>query len=179
MWKYKISLSILKPYKLLFFVFLVTNTNFNDLKAAYLTSSDINKIKYSCYIESEVPVFCSFGNIERPDIIVFLPVFKPVKLDDRVRAYRVMATITNKMPRTITGAKIRLKFKDTDLAYLDFMITEQIKYNMSSTTTKSHLIREDVPSIRYLYEKINDTYYTADISNLDFEIRELRFAHNQ
>ena len=179
MWKYNIWRSHFVYYKALYVLLVGILISFNGLKAAYLTKSDLNKLKYSCYIESSIPVFCSFDEIEKPDLLIFLPLLKPVKLNNGVRAYRIMATITNKMPETITGAKVRLKFKDKESIFLDVMVTEPIKYNMSSSLNKSHLIREDVPKIRDLYEKIDDIYYSADTSKIEFEIRELRFLRSQ
>ena len=152
------------------FVFCIKN-----LHAAYLTQSDLEELRYSCYVNNKVTVFCSFESIDDPDIIVQLPLLKPVKLNNGDRAYRLMAIVINNMVDTVTGTKIRLKFRDNNSIYLDILITEQIKYQMSSTVQKSHLIRGDIPKIRQLYEKIDQIYYSADISILDFEIMELHF----
>ena len=179
MWKYNNNLSFFINWKLIVVFFVGLFFNFSFLQAAYLTSSDLKKLKYSCYIEATKPIFCSFEDIQKPDIVILLPLLKPVKLNNGVRAYRLMATITNKMTKTITGAKVRLKFKDVESVFLDFLVIDQIKYNMSSTTHKSHLIREDVPKITQLYQKLNNVYYTADISKLDFEVKELRFEQSQ
>jgi len=179
MLKYNVWLSHFVYYKVIYILLAGILINYNGLQAAYLTNSDLNKLKYSCYVETSIPVFCSFEDIEKPDVIIFLPLLKPVKLNNGVRAYRIMATITNKMPETITGAKVRLKFSDKESIFLDLMVTESIKYNMSSSLNKSHLVREDVPKIRKLYEKIDDIYYSADTSKIGFEIRELRFLRSQ
>ena len=179
MWRYNIKSSLLINWKVILIFFIGLLFNFSSLQAAYLTNSDLKKLRYSCYIESKRPIFCSFEDIQKPDIVILLPLLKPVKLNNGVRAYRLMATITNKMPETITGAKVRLKFKDAESIFLDFLVIDQIKYNMSSNTHKSHLIREDVPNITRLYQKLNNLYYTADISKLDFEVKELRFEQSQ
>lgn len=143
-------------------------------KADYLRSNDLKSFVYSCYLENKIPVFCSNQKIDDPSIKVYLPLFKSVMIDDKIHAFRIMASIENLSKRNLIGAKVKLKFKG-DTNYIEFIINEKIKYKMVSTTKHSHLIRSDIPKIQGAYNKLYEAYYGADISNFEMMITELYF----
>ena len=143
-------------------------------KADYLRVNDLKLLVYSCYIENKIPVFCSNQQIENPNIKVYLPLFKSVIIDEKIHAFRIMATIENLSKRNIIGAKVKLKFKG-DTNSIELIINEKIKYKMVSTTDYSHLIRSDVPKVRQNYDILHSAYYNADISDFEMAITELYF----
>ncbi len=143
-------------------------------KADYLRNTDLKSFVYSCYVENKIPVFCSNQKIDDPNIKVYLPLFKSVMIDEKIHAFRIMATIENLSKRNIIGAKVKLKFKG-DTNNIELIINEKIKYKMVSTTNHSHLIRSDIPNIRGAYDKLHEAYYGADISNFEMMITELYF----
>ena len=64
-------------------------------KAEYLREDDLNSLVYSCYLEKEIPVFCSTHHIDDPHLKIYLPLFKSVMLEDKIHAFRIMAIILN------------------------------------------------------------------------------------
>ena len=146
-----------------------------SVKAEYLRDDDLKSLEYSCYLDGEVPVFCSGQEIDNPHIKIYLPLFKSIMIDKKIHAFRIMATLENLNKRNLIGAKIKLKFKDNPDSSLEFIINERIKYKMLSTTNRSHLIRSDVPSVRDTYNILYSAYYKADISNFEMAITELHF----
>ena len=86
---------------------LVASNAFGD---GYLTSNDLQNINYQCYLEEADIVFCSEGDIANPQVIIKVPLLEPIKLSNGLRAYRVMATITNHTKRNLVGAKVSLSF---------------------------------------------------------------------
>ena len=78
-------------------------------------------------------------------------------------------------PHPRVGAKIKLKSKGIDSNIIEFIINENVKYKMVSTTDYSHLIRSDVPKVRQTYNKLHAAYYNADISDFEMTIAELYF----
>ena len=88
-------------------------------KAEYLRKDDLKSLIYSCYLEREIPVFCSNQHIDDPHLKIYLPLFKSVMLDDKIHAFRIMATIENLSKKNLIGAKIKLGFKgDQDLSLI-------------------------------------------------------------
>jgi len=152
-------------------IFLV----FDFAKAEYLVKDDLKSLVVSCYLENEAPVFCSKQKIDDPHIKIYLPVFKSVMVQNKVHAFRIMATIENFSKKNLIGAKIKLKAKDTGNTIIEFIINETIKYKMASTTRYSHLIRSDIPKIRQSYQALHSAYYNADISNFEMVVTELHF----
>ena len=144
-------------------------------KAEYLREDDLKSFVVSCYLEQEIPVFCSKQQIDDPHLKIHLPLFKSVMIDDRIHAFRLMATIENLSKRNLVGAKVILKSKEMDGNVIEFIINEKIKYKMVSTTDYSHLIRSDVPKVRQNYDILHSAYYNADISDFEMAITELYF----
>ena len=144
-------------------------------KAEYLREDDLKSLIYSCYLEREIPVFCSTQHIDDPHLKIYLPLFKSVMLEDKIHAFRIMATIENLSKKNLIGAKVKLKFKGDQNSDIEFIINQRVKYKMTSTTDHSHLIRSDIPNIRNSYNKLREAYYNADISNFDMAITELYF----
>jgi hypothetical protein len=145
------------------------------VKADYLRNEDLKSLVVSCYLESEVPVFCSKKQIDNPHIKLYLPLFKSVIIDDKIHAFRIMATIENLSKENLVGAKVILKSKGMDSNIIEFIINEKVKYKMVSTTDFSHLIRSDVPKVRQTYNILHSAYYNADISDFEMAITELYF----
>ena len=144
-------------------------------KAEYLREDDLKSLIYSCYLEKEIPVFCSTQRIDDPHLKIYLPLFKSVMLEEKIHAFRIMATIENLSKKNLIGAKVKLKFKGDQDSDIEFIINQRVKYKMTSTTDHSHLIRYDIPNIRNSYDKLREAYYNADISNFDMAITELYF----
>ena len=145
------------------------------VKAEYLRTEDLKSLVVSCYLENEVPVFCSKNQIDAPHIKLYLPLFKSVIIDDKIHAFRIMATIENLSKKNLVGAKVILKAKGIDSNIIEFIINEKVKYKMVSTTNFSHLIRSDVPKVRESYNILHSAYYNADISDFEMAITELYF----
>lgn len=141
----------------------------------YLTNSDLENIKYECYLEEAKIVFCSEQDISDPQVIVRIPLLEPIILKNNARAYRVMATIENLTKRNLIGARVELIF-GTKKQTVEIMISEKIIYRGISTTNRSHLIRSDVPKNLPLYEALEKIYYNAEISNIKIKLIEVKFA---
>ena len=164
----------MKSFKFIFFLlsfFLVTGF----VKADYLREDDLKSFVVSCYLENEIPVFCSNQQIDDPHLKIYLPLFKSVMIDDRIHAFRLMATIENLSKKNLVGAKVILKSKGIGGNIIEFIINEKVKYKMVSTTDFSHLIRSDVPKVRKTYNILHSAYYNADISDFEMAITELYF----
>ena len=151
---------------------LVASNAFCD---GYLTSNDLQNINYQCYLEEADIVFCSEGDIANPQVIIKVPLLEPIKLSNGLRAYRVMATITNHTKRNLVGAKVSLSFDKEKKQSIDIMISEKIIYKGTSTVKRSHLIRPDVPQNKSLYNALDDVYLKADISNIKIRLKEIKF----
>ena len=141
----------------------------------YLTNSDLENIKYECYLEEAKIVFCSEQDISDPQVIVRIPLLEPIILKNSARAYRVMATIENLTKRNLIGAKVEL-ILGTKKQTVEIMISEKIIYRGISTTNRSHLIRSDVPKNLPLYGALEKIYYNAEISNIKIKLIEVKFA---
>ncbi len=144
----------------------------------FLTSADLERINYQCYLEASEVVFCSYEDISNPQVIVKIPVLEPVILSNGIRAYRLMATIQNQTKRNLIGAKIFLTFGKEFNQSIDIMISEKIIYKATSSTTQSHLIRSDVPQNLSLYEALNQVYLKAETSNIKIQLKELLFEES-
>ena len=164
----------MKSFNFIFFLlsfFLVTGF----AKADYLREDDLKSFVVSCYLENEIPVFCSNQQIDDPHLKIYLPLFKSVMIDDRIHAFRLMATIENLSKKNLVGAKVILKSKGIDSNIIEFIINEKVKYKMESSINYSHLIRSDVPKVRQTYNMLHSAYYSADISDFEMAVTELYF----
>ena len=75
------------------FIVLLTFLAFSGFaKAEYLREDDLTSLIYSCYLERDIPVFCSTQQIDDPHLKIYLPLFKSVMLDNKIHAFRIMAT---------------------------------------------------------------------------------------
>ena len=144
-------------------------------KAEYLRDDDLKSLVVSCYLEKEIPVFCSKQQIDDPHLKIRLPLFKSVMIDDKIHAFRIMATVENLSKKNLAGVKIKLNSKGMNTNIIEFIINEKVKYKMVSTTNYSHLIRSDVPKVRQTYKMLHSAYYSADISDFQMAITELYF----
>ena len=144
-------------------------------KAEYLMEDDLKSLVVSCYLENEIPVFCSKQQIDDPHLKIYLPLFKSVMIDEKIHAFRIMATIENLSKKNLVGAKIKLNSKALNINIIEFIISEKLKYKMVSTTNYSHLIRSDVPKVRQTYNTLHSAYYNADISDFEMAVTELYF----
>ena len=144
-------------------------------KAEYLMEDDLKSLVVSCYLENEIPVFCSKQQIDDPHLKIYLPLFKSVMIDEKIHAFRIMATIENLSKKNLVGAKIKLNSKALNINIIEFIISEKLKYKMVSTTNYSHLIRSDVPKVRETYNTLHSAYYNADISDFEMAVTELYF----
>jgi uncharacterized ferritin-like protein (DUF455 family) len=96
-------------------------------------------------------------------------------IEDKIHAFRIMATIENLSKKNLIGAKIKLKSDSSENDILEFIISEKVKYKMISNSNYSHLVRSDVPKIRNTYNTLHSAYYNADISNFDMVVTEIYF----
>ena len=142
---------------------------------SYLRPEFLKVIKYGCLVEEKSVVFCTDQNITEPHLIVRLPLLEPIVLSNGVHAFRVMATLENNTGYNLLGASIRVFFGEKAGQFLDVLISEKIIYRGTSTTDKSHLIRSDVPITMPLYERLNEIYLSADISEIKISLNELIF----
>jgi hypothetical protein len=165
-------MKLIKP--LIFFVFTVSIIP-AYVKSEYLRQDDLKSLVVSCYLENEIPVFCSKKQIDDPDLKIYLPVFKSIMIEDKIHAFRIMATIENLSKKNLIGAKIKLKSDSSENDILEFIISEKVKYKMISNSNYSHLVRSDVPKIRNTYNTLHSAYYNADISNFDMVVTEIYF----
>ena len=165
-------MKLIKP-----FIFLVFTVSIIPayVKSEYLRQDDLKSLVVSCYLENEIPVFCSKKQIDDPDLKIYLPVFKSIMIEDKIHAFRIMATIENLSKKNLIGAKIKLKSDSSENDILEFIISEKVKYKMISNSNYSHLIRSDVPKIRNTYNTLHSAYYNADISNFDMVVTEIYF----
>ena len=145
------------------------------LKAEYLRNNDLKSLVVSCYLEKEIPVFCSKQQIDDPHLKIHLPLFKSVMIDEKIHAFRIMATVENLSKKNLLGAKIKLNSKGMNKNIIEFIIEEKVKYKMESSTKYSHLIRSDVPKVRQTYNMLHSAYYSADISDFEMAVTELYF----
>ena len=104
-----------------------------------------------------------------------MPLLEPIVLSNGVHAFRVMATLENNTGYNLLGASVRIFFGGKVGQTLDVLISEKIIYRGTSTTDKSHLIRSDVPVTIPLYERLNEIYLSADISEIKISLKELIF----
>ena len=64
----------MKSFKFIFFLlsfFIVTGF----ARADYLREDDLKSFVVSCYLENEIPVFCSNQQIDDPHLKIYLPLF--------------------------------------------------------------------------------------------------------
>ena len=155
----------------LVFIFLASNV----LANSYLRQEFLKEIQYGCLIEEKTVVFCTDQNITDPHLIIRLPMLEPVVLANGVNAFRVMATLENNTGYNLSGASVRVFFGAEPGELLDVFISEKIIYKATSTINKSHLIRSDVPIIAPLYQRLNEIYLSADISQIKISLNELVF----
>ena len=141
----------------------------------YLRPEFLKVIKYGCLVEEKSVVFCTDQDITEPHLIARLPLLEPIILSNGVHAFRVMATLENNTGYNLSGASVRVFFGDQAGQVLDVLISEKIIYRATSTTEKSHLIRSDVPITVPLYERLNEIYLSADISDIKISLKELIF----
>ena len=80
------------------------------VKAEYLRNEDLKSLVVSCYLENEIPVFCS-KKIDDPHIKLYLPLFKSVIIDDKIHAFRIMATIENLSKKNSLEQRLNLSLK--------------------------------------------------------------------
>ena len=144
-------------------------------KSEYLMEDDLKSLVVSCYLENEIPVFCSKQQIDDPHLKIYLPLFKSVMVNEEIHAFRIMATIENLSKKNLVGAKIKLNSKGMNSNIIEFIINEKVKYKMESSTNYSHLIRSDVPKVRQTYNTLHSAYYNADISDFEMAVTELYF----
>ena len=165
-------MKLIKP-----FIFLVITVSIIPayVKSEYLRQDDLKSLVVSCYLENEIPVFCSKKQIDDPDLKIYLPVFKSIMIEDKIHAFRIMATIENLSKKNLIGVKIKLKSDSPENDILEFIISEKVKYKMISNSNYSHLVRSDVPKIRNTYNTLHTAYYNADISNFDMVVTEIYF----
>ena len=147
----------------------------NAFANSYLRPEFLKVIKYGCLVEEKSVVFCTDQDITEPHLIVRLPLLEPIVLSNGVHAFRVMATLENNTGYNLLGASVRVFFGEKAGQVLDVLISEKIIYRGTSTTDKSHLIRSDVPITIPLYERLNEIYLSADISEIKIRLNELIF----
>ena len=157
-----------------FFLFLTLIAS-NAFANSYLRPEFLKVIKYGCLVEEKSVVFCTDQDITEPHLIIRLPLLEPIILSNGVHAFRVMATLENNTGYNLSGASVRVFFGKQAGQALDVLISEKIIYRGTSTTDKSHLIRSDVPVTIPLYERLNEIYLSADISEIKISLKELIF----
>ena len=155
-----------------FLVFILAS---NALANSYLRPEFLKEIQYGCLIEEKTVVFCTDQDITDPHLIIRLPMLEPVVLANGVNAFRVMATLENNTDYNLSGASVRVFFGAEPGELLDVFISEKIIYKATSTTEKSHLIRSDVPVTGPLYQRLNEIYLSADISEIKISLNEVIF----
>ena len=147
----------------------------NACANSYLRPEFLEVIKYGCFVEEKSVVFCTDQDITDPHLIIRLPLLEPIILSNGVHAFRVMATLENNTGYNLSGASVRVFFGEKTGEALDVLISEKIIYRATSTISKSHLIRSDVPIIAPLYQRLNEIYLSADISQIKISLNELIF----
>ena len=157
-----------------FFLILILIAS-NAFANSYLRPEFLKVIKYGCLVEEKSVVFCTDQDITDPHLIIRLPLLEPIILSNGVHAFRVMATLENNTGYNLSGASVRVFFGEQAGQALDVLISEKIIYRGTSTTNKSHLIRSDVPITIPLYQRLNEIYLTADISEIKIRLNELIF----
>ena len=157
-----------------FFLILILVAS-NAFANSYLRPEFLKVIKYGCLVEEKSVVFCTDQDITDPHLIIRLPLLEPIILSNGVHAFRVMATLENNTGYNLSGASVRVFFGEKVGQTLDVLISEKIIYRGTSTTDKSHLIRSDVPVTIPLYERLNEIYLSADISEIKISLKELIF----
>ena len=161
--------------KILNFFLISTLIASNAFANSYLRPEFLKVIKYGCLVEEKAVVFCTDQDISDPHLIIRLPLLEPVVLSNGVHAFRVMATLENNTGYNLSGARVRVLFGEKVGQVLDVLISEKIIYRATSTTKKSYLIRSDVPILIPLYERLNEIYLNADISEVKISLNELIF----
>ena len=156
-------------------ILFILSVGLGSAKAEYLRDDDLKSFVVSCYLEQEIPVFCSKQQIDDPHLKIHLPLFKSVMIDEKIHAFRIMATVENLSKKNLVGAKIKLNSKGMNSNIIEFIINEKVKYKMESSTNYSHLIRSDVPKVRETYNILHAAYYNADISDFEMAVTELYF----
>ena len=155
----------------LVFIFLASNV----LANSYLRPEFLKEIQYGCLIEEKTVVFCTDQNITDPHLIIRLPMLEPVVLANGVHAFRVMATLENNTGIICQALAYGFSLVQSQGNCLTCLISEKIIYKATSTTEKSHLIRSDVPVTGPLYQRLNEIYLSADISEIKISLNEVIF----
>ena len=161
--------------KILYFFLTFTFIASNAFGNSYLRPEFLKVIEYGCLVEEKSVVFCTDQDITEPHLIIRLPLLEPIILSNGVHAFRVMATLENNTGYNLSGASVRVFFGQQAGEALDVLISEKIIYRGTSTTEKSHLIRSDVPVAVPLYKRLNEIYFSADISKIKLSLKELIF----
>ena len=155
------------------FLFLFNSSVFAN---SYLKPEDLDNIQYGCFVKEKEIVFCSEKDISNPDVVVRLPLLKPIVLSNGKRAFRVMATIENNTKHNLYGARVKIYFNKNEENFLDILISEKIIYKGTSSTNRSHLIRSDVAANIPIYNALNEIYLSADTSSINIRLYELIFG---
>ena len=161
--------------RILNFFLIFTLIASNAFANSYLRPEFLKVIKYGCLVEEKAVVFCTDQDISDPHLIIRLPLLEPIVLSNGVHAFRVMATLENNTGYNLSGARVRVLFGEKVGQVLNVLISEKIIYRATSTTKKSYLIRSDVPILIPLYERLNEIYLNADISEVKISLNELIF----
>ena len=112
------------------------------------------EIIFHCAARSMGTFFCTNIEMVNPSYVLKLPFLEQKKLGNRVRAFRIMPSLTNLTQQTITFARINLSFWQDPEVSKEFWIEQKIIPGDQSHTTSSYLIRSDVPSQQKLYDKL-------------------------
>jgi hypothetical protein len=112
-----------------------------------------------------------------PSYVLRLPYLEQKKIGNRVRAFRIMPSLTNLTQKTISFARINLSFWKDDEVSKEFWIEQKIIPSAQSHTSPSYLIRSDVPNQQSFYNKLksikeDDSYNEVILELIDIHIKE-------
>ena len=134
------------------------------------------QISFNCIQDEPEKYFCTNVSVANPDIILTLPRLERKKISRYVNAFRIMPSLTNLTKKTITFAKIRLKFwKKSDPSH-DFVVQQKIIPNGASHTKISYLIRSDVPVQTILYGELLATIENGSYDHLIMELLDVKYV---
>ena len=136
-----------------------------------------HKIIFQCAERDMDNFFCTNMEMANPSYVLRLPYLEQKKIGNRVRAFRIMPSLTNLTQKTISFARINLSFWKDDEVSKEFWIEQKIIPSAQSHTSSSYLIRSDVPNQQSFYNKLksikeDDSYNEVILELIDIHIKE-------
>ena len=161
--------------KVLCSLLLVTGTA--NAETADTRGKPNHEIIFQCAERDMDNFFCTNMEMANPSYVLRLPYLEQKKIGSRVRAFRIMPSLTNLTQKTISFARINLSFWKDDEVSKEFWIEQKIIPGAQSHTSSSYLIRSDVPNQQSFYNKLqsikeDESYNEIILELIDIHIKK-------